>query len=41
MFRQDLAQPFTRIMGCSGGEFAGRLPRTLPDATLAIVSDAA
>ena len=41
MFRQDLSQAFTRIMGCSGGELAGWLPRALPDATLAIEADAA
>ena len=41
MFRQDLSQPFTRIMGCSGGEFADWLQRALPDATLAVESDAA
>lgn len=40
MFRQDLAQPFTRTMGCSGGELAGWLPRALPDATLAIEAEA-
>lgn len=40
MFRQDLAQPFTRIMGCNGSELAGWLQRALPDATLAIESDA-
>jgi len=41
MFRQDLSQPFTRIMGCSGGEFAGWLQRALPEAILAIEADAA
>ncbi|MCM2287964.1 MAG: hypothetical protein NDI67_02955 [Sulfuritalea sp.] len=40
MFHQDLARPFTRIMGCSSGEFAGWLQRALPDATLAIETHA-
>lgn len=41
MFRQDLSQPFRRTMGCSGGELAGWLQRALPEASLAIESDAA
>lgn len=41
MFRQDLSQPFTRIMGCSGSELAAWLQRALPDASLAIESHAA
>lgn len=40
MFRQDLAQPFTRIMGCNGSELAGWLQRALPDARLAVESAA-
>lgn len=40
MFHQDLSQPFTRTMGCSGSEFAGWLQRALPDATLTIEADA-
>ena len=41
MFRQDLSQAFTRIMGCSGGELSGWLSRALPEATPVIESDAA
>lgn len=41
MFRQDLSQPFTRTMGCSGSELAAWLQRALPDASLAIESHAA
>lgn len=41
MFRQDLSQPFTRTMGCSGSELAAWLQRALPDAGLAIESHAA
>jgi len=41
MFRQDLSQPFTRIMGCSGSELAAWLQRALPDAGLTIESHAA
>ena len=40
MFRQDLSQAFTRIMGCSGGEFAAWLQRALPDASLTVESAA-
>ncbi len=41
MFRQDLSQPFTRTMGCSGSELAAWLQRALPDAGLTIESHAA
>lgn len=41
MFRQDLSQAFTRTMGCSGSELAAWLQRALPEAQLAIESDAA
>ena len=41
MFRQDLSQAFTRIMGCSGSEMAAWLQRALPDAHLTIESHAA
>ncbi|WP_310449222.1 hypothetical protein [Sulfuritalea sp.] len=41
MFRQDLSQAFTRTMGCSGSELAAWLQRALPQASLAIESNAA
>ncbi len=41
MFRQDLSQPFRRVMGCNASELAAWLPRALPGASLAIEADAA
>lgn len=36
MFRDDLATPFTRTMGCSAAELLGWLPRALPGAQLTV-----
>lgn len=38
MFRQDLAQPFGRIMGCTPTELSSWLPRALPGVHLEIES---
>ena len=38
MFRQDVARPFERIMGCTPTELLGWLPRALPGARLEIES---
>ncbi|MFA6312188.1 MAG: hypothetical protein WCV99_04500 [Sterolibacterium sp.] len=38
MFRQDLARPFERVMGCTPSELLGWLPGALPGARLDIES---